>query len=49
MTWTLYDTVNEGSCSYITKFLATLFEDKNFPCNDTDIVWHCERWVLVVI
>ena len=35
---TMYDTVNEESFSYIRKFLATLFEDKKFPCNDTDIV-----------
>jgi len=38
MTLTSYDTVNEGSCSYIRKFLATLYEHKNFPCNDTNIV-----------
>jgi len=38
MTLTMYDTVKEESCSYIRKFLATLYENKNFPCNDLDIV-----------
>jgi len=42
MTLTLYNTVKEGSCSYVRKFLNTEFEHKNFPCNDTDIVLHCE-------